>query len=198
MARLDRKFFERDPVAVAQDLLGCVLVRKTGTGKIRAKIVETEAYGDATDFASHARFGVTKRNQIMYGEAGIFYVYHIYGIFYLTNIICREKGRPSAVLIRSAEIIDGIEIARQNIDRSKFAKVNELLATGPGKFSLALDITKEQNYLDIAKSGDMFIEKGGQNFDIIEKERVGIDYAGDCKKLPWRFYIKDNKFVSKK
>lgn len=195
---MNRSFFEKDPVTVAKELLGCFFVRKTAEGEMVGMITETEAYGDASDLASHARFGQTKRNSIMYGPAGILYVYHIYGIFYLTNIICQKEESPGAVLIRSAEILKGNEIALQNIKKFKFVKANEKLAVGPGKFSLAFDIDKEQNHTDLFDNADISLLPKKKRFDIISTKRVGIDYARECKELPWRFHIQDNPFVSKK
>jgi DNA-3-methyladenine glycosylase len=149
MNKLNRKFFERNPVDVAQDLLGCYFLHKTEKGIIRGKIIETEAYGDANDLASHARFGSSIRNRIMFGKAGILYVYHIYGIFYLTNIICEKEGTPGAVLIRSVEVTEGKDLAITNLESSKFVKINEQIATGPGKFSMAFGIGKKDNGKDI-------------------------------------------------
>ncbi len=198
MSRLTHDFFDRNPVSLARDLIGCFFVHKTGDGIIKGKIIETEAYGDEKDLASHARFGHTKRNAIMYGSSGFLYVYHIYGIFYLTNIICQKAKTPSAVLIRAAEVVEGKEIAKTNIDRSKFVKSNDLMATGPGKFSLAFGIDKSMNHLDIIQSKEIFVENKTGKIDIMETDRVGIDYAGESKELLWRFYDKNSKFVSKK
>jgi len=196
--RLDRDFFERDPVIVGKELLGNVLVHKIGDQRIAGIITETESYGDASDLASHARFGITKRNKIMYEKAGLLYVYHIYGIFYLSNIICEKEGKAGAVLLRSAEIIEGHELAAKNLNKSKFVKADKNFAVGPGKLSLAFDIQKIHNSTDISSPGEIFIEKRGAKFDIIETRRIGIDYAAHCKEYQWRFYIKNNTNISKK
>ena len=198
--RLNRSFFERNPAIVAKELLGKIIVRKTDRGTIKGVIIETEAYGDADDLASHARFGITPRNRIMYGEPGKLYVYLNYGIFNLTNIICEEKDKPGAVLLRSAEIIDGSDLSKELLDKSKFVKANEFLATGPGKLSVAFGIDRKLNSEDIVKSDDVYIEypKREIDFDIIESERVGVDYASHSKAWPWRFHIKGNQFVSHK
>jgi len=196
---IDRKFFTRHPAQVAADLLGCLLIRSyPDGGKIVGKIVETEAYGDENDLASHARFGKTKRSTIMFGHPGNLYVYSIYGIFYLTNIICEEKDKAGAVLIRSVEIIRGEELAQQNLSSSKFVKANNLIATGPGKLSLAFGIDKDFNGKSLFDNDEISIDFFAPDFDIIKAKRVGIDYAGHCRELPWRFYIKNNPFVSKK
>ncbi len=195
---LDKKFFERDPVVVARELLGNILVHKVGNKRIAGKIVETEAYSDANDLASHASFGKTKRNEIMYGNAGVLYIYHIYGIFFLSNIVCNIKGKPAAILLRAAEIIEGYDLAIENLKQSKFVKVNERIASGPGKLSLAFGLDKTHNHCDITSYSNIFIEENREKFDIIETNRIGIDYAQHCKKYPWRFYIQDNKYISTK
>lgn len=195
---LSRSFFKHDVVTVAKELLGCHFVRKTAKGNMGVKIVETEAYSDATDLASHARFGRTERNAVMFGPAGVLYVYIIYGIYNLTNIVCGQEGKAGAVLIRSAEIMEGKKIAQANIENSKFTKLNERLATGPGKFSLAFGLDRSWTGTDITTSADIYITaKMIQRFDIIESPRVGVGYAKYSACLPWRFYIKNNPYVSK-
>jgi DNA-3-methyladenine glycosylase len=135
----------------------------------------------------------------MFGHSGILYVYLNYGIFNLTNIICGPRGRAGAVLIRSAEILEGQNIALDNLERNKFVKANDFLATGPGKLSVALNIMTKQNGLDITTSKEIFIDLAKSVVppsDIIKTKRVGVEYAGKSKHLPWRFYIKNNNFVS--
>lgn len=198
--KLKGDFFERDVVIVARELLGGYFVHKTKQGRLVGKIVETEAYGDADDLASHARFGPTPRNQIMFGPPGALYVYMIYGIFNLTNIVCGKEGSASAILIRAAEIIEGREIIKANIEQSKFAKSDGKLATGPGKFSLAFNIDRTLNGLDITKSQQIYIEQIGENQepDVVTTTRIGVDYAKHSKELPWRFYLRNNPFVSRR
>lgn len=195
--KLNRSFYERSSITVAKELLGTFLIRKVDDRKIIGKIIETEAYGDANDLASHARFGQTNRNKVMFGPAGMFYVYSIYGIFNLTNVICGKEGSPGAVLIRSAEIIEGETIAINNLKGSKFVKISENLATGPGKLSIAFHITKENNLADSTLSDDLYLVEGEKQKKIVKTSRIGIDYAAHCKDYKWRFYIKDNPFVSK-
>jgi DNA-3-methyladenine glycosylase len=195
-----RKFFERDVLTVAEELLGNYFIRETKEGRVVGKIVETEGYGNASDLASHARFGKTDRNEVMFGQPGILYVYLIYGIFSLTNIVCGKKDEPSAILIRAAEIIEGERIVLNNLLKNRFVKSNEKLATGPGKFSAAFAIDKSFTGTDLIKSKEVRIElnEKEQDFDIIKRPRIGVEYAGESAGLPWRFYIKDNPFVSKK
>ncbi len=196
--KIDKSFFERNSVEVATDLLGHYFITDLDGKRVIGKIVETEAYSGEDDLACHASKGRTKRTELLYGEAGHFYVYLNYGIFYLTNIVCDATDYPSAVLIRSAEIVEGVEFTKQRIKNNKFVKDNGLLATGPGKFSIAFGITRQCNGLDIETSNytEILYERN-RSFDIIKTARIGIDYAGSCKGYPWRFYIKDNPCVSK-
>lgn len=197
MDRLNKDFFERNSVTVAQDLLGKLIVANLPEGKITAKIVETEAYSGEDDLACHASKGRTKRTETLFGQAGKLYVYFNYGIFYLTNIVCDKKDFPSAVLIRSAEVIEGKEIAEKNISQHKFVKANHLLSTGPGKFSVALGINRDFNGVDITESAKYYLIDNDEKLEIIAAKRVGVDYAKHCKDFLWRFYVKDNLFVSK-
>lgn len=197
---LNHDFFKRDSIHVAKMLLGNYFIKEDIDGMVVGKIVETEAYRGEDDLACHASHGRTKRTEGLYGEAGRLYIYLNYGIFYLTNIVCGEVDDPSAVLIRSAEIIKGQVIAKQRLEANKFVKANQFSATGPGKFSVAFNITKPDNGINIADKNTIYIKKGNEilkDSDIIKTTRIGVDYAKHCKDYPWRFYIKDNKFVSK-
>lgn len=198
MKRLSRSFFERPPQVVAEKLIGSILIHKTDRGLIAGKIVETEAYGDMNDLASHARFGKTARTKIMYGHPGILYIYKIYGIFSMANIICEARGKAGAVLLRSIEVTEGKDIAIKNLKKSRFAKANQFIATGPGKLALAFTINSNFNSLDLITSDTIYLVWGEKPSDIIRTNRIGVDYAKYCKDFPWRFYAKNNQFVSKK
>ena len=192
MRVLPRSFYARDTVFVAKELLGKILVRRTSEGDILAKIVEAEAYRGNDDPASHAYRGKTPRNKLMFGKAGFVYVYLIYGNHFCLNVTTEREGIPGAVLIRGVEVIDGVELAHKN--RRPSSRVN--LSNGPGKLTQALDITKKQNGLDITKTKELFISypRINENFDTITTRRVGIKLGSE---KPWRFYIKNNKHVSK-
>jgi len=192
MRVLPRSFYARDTVFVAKELLGKILVRRTSEGDILAKIVEAEAYRGNDDPASHAYRGKTPRNELMFGKAGFVYVYFIYGNHYCLNVTTERKGIPGAVLIRGVEVIDGVELAHKN--RRPSSWVN--LSNGPGKLTQALDITRKQNGLDITKTKELFISypKINEIFDTITARRVGIKLGSE---KPWRFYVKNNKHVSK-
>ena len=166
--KLKKDFYKNSCLYVAPNLLGKMLVRKYPDGKIkRYKITETEAYKGEEDTACHARFGKTKRNEIMYNEGGFTYIYLCYGIHYLLNIVTGKANYPEAVLIRGIEQYDG-----------------------PGKLTKALDITKELNNIDLSISDELWIEDS-EEVEYITTPRIGIDYADDYyKNINWRFLIK--------
>lgn len=189
---LPRTFYERDTLTVARDLPGKNLLRSTAAGEIVAKIVEVEAYRGSDDPASHAYRKKTPRNRLMFGKAGVAYVYFIYGNHYCLNVTTEGEGIPGAVLIRAIEIVEGLNIAQRN--RKIQSAIS--LTNGPGKLTQALAISKAQNGLDLTLQGELFIceTEAIDNFEIVTDQRVGIT-AG--KEKPWRFYISGNKFVSK-
>ena len=173
MAKVLRKeFFARDAVRVARSFLGCYLVRRIGNKNVRLKITETEAYLGENDLASHARFGKTKRNLIMYGPAGYFYVYFVYGNHWLLNVVTGKTGQPQAVLIRSAG------------DK-----------TGPARLTKRLRITGAFNDQAAEKKSGLWFEIGEQTSSrhIIKLPRIGVSYARQIwsnKRL--RFCIKSD------
>ena len=188
---LPRSFYVRDTKEVAKDLLGKILVRKLTEGIIKGKIVETEAYYGENDPASHAFRGKTKRARIMWGIPGTAYVYLIYGMYHLFNIVTEEKGKAGAVLIRALDPLEGIGLMK------KIRKIDEIknLTNGPGKLTQAFAITNKEHKQDLL-SGSLVIEEGiKEEFEIISTTRIGVNAAGQAK---LRFYIKGNEFVSKR
>lgn len=198
MKKLDRKFFNQDTLKVAQGLLGKYIVRVKNGRKIMGKIVETEAYMGFNDLASHASKGKTKRTELMFGNSGMVYIYLIYGMYYCFNIVTEKKDFPAAVLIRALEpIFKNSEKLNTQRDITFLHK----LANGPGKLSRYLEINKTFNGEDVINSKKLWIEDNGcaiSKKDIISTERVGVGYAKHCANYPWRFYIRDNLFISKK
>jgi DNA-3-methyladenine glycosylase len=189
---LPQSFYNRNTLQVAQDLLGCFLVRRIGRKVIRAKIVETEAYNGPADLASHASRGKTERNKVMFGEPGIIYVYFTYGMHYMLNIVTEAKNYPAAVLIRAVEL---------HRSRAAGQTRKKMITNGPAKLTKVLKIDKSFNGLPIyTKKHSLWIESraGDEKPPIVKVKRIGINYAGKYKDKKWRFYIKDNKFVSKK
>jgi len=190
MKILKRRFFTRDALQVAPELLGKFLVRQFVEGEIIGKIVEVEAYEGRDDPASHAYVGQTERNRVLFKGPGLAYVYFVYGMHYCFNVTTRARG---VVLIRALEPKKGIEIIRRN--RGIEDMVN--LTNGPGKLTQALNITKHEYGLDLTKGRELFIcdPKIEDNFSIVTSRRIGISVAVD---KPWRFHISDSKFVSRK
>lgn len=188
-------FFTKDSVFVAKNILGDYLVSKNSSSILAGKIVETEAYLGKDDDASHAFKGrVTPRNKVMYSKGGMVYVYFIYGKFWCFNIVVSKKGDPQAVFIRALEPVMGVEVMKRNRGLDDVSK----LTNGPCRWTTAFGINKKFLGQSIT-SENLFISKSlSKHFEIVETKRVGIEYASQCKNLPLRFYINNNKFVSKK
>jgi DNA-3-methyladenine glycosylase len=190
---LPRSFYDRDAIDVARDLLGKTLVRELDGERLSARIVETEAYVGPHDLACHASKGMTARNQVMFGEPGHAYVYFIYGMYYCLNLVTGRSGYPAAVLIRACEPLDGIETMRR---LRKKAKKDLDLTSGPGKLCIAMGIDRTLNGADVCTKKGLFVEDAPSVNDIVSSSRIGVDYAGEYKDKPWRFYIKNNPYVS--
>ncbi len=191
--RLRRDFFRRPTLKVAKELLGKFLVRRINQETLLGRIVETEAYVGEEDKASHAAAGPTKRSLIMYGPPGIAYVYFIYGMHWLLNIVTEEKGTPCAVLIRSLEPV---------FEPQKKFKLKDLkkMGSGPGRVCRWLKIDGSFNGEDLIKSQRLFVVQKPTNFfgKIVAAKRIGVDYAGSWAEKLWRFYLKDSPLVSQK
>lgn len=201
---LNKEFYKRDALIVAEELLGKVLVRKIDGVTIKSKIVETEAYIGAIDKASHAYNNRrTARTEPLFHEGGITYVYFIYGLYHCFNVISDEKDIASGILIRAVEPLDNFNYlskVRFNKEYDKLTKAQKKnLTNGPAKICMALSINKDDNYKKLYCSKDLYIEDFmEENFEIVKTTRVGIDYAEEAIEFPWRFYIKGNIYVSKK
>lgn len=186
--RLKREFFVRPTLEVCKEILGKIIIRKYKNKEIIGKIVEVEAYIGPKDKASHSYKGkITKRNRAEYLIGGHIYIYLVYGMYFQLNITTYIEGRPECFLIRALEPIKNIK------DRK---------ASGPGKLCKALKLNKSFYGEDIVCSKRIWIEDWGikiKSKDIKKAPRIGIDYAGPFwSKIPWRFYIKNNPYVSKK
>lgn len=201
---ISKEFYNRSALDVAQDLLGKILVREVDGKILKGKIVETEAYIGLIDKACHAYNGRrTKRTEILYEEAGVSYIYFIYGLYHCFNVVTNKKDVAEAVLIRAIEPINEIDYI-SNIRYNK--RYNELtkaqlknLTNGPSKLCLAYLLNKDLNAVKLYEKGSVYItDDNDEDFEIIESKRIGIDYAEEAKDFLWRFYIKDNIYVSKK
>jgi DNA-3-methyladenine glycosylase len=184
--RLGKKFFNRSTVDLAKALLGKIFVH----GNLQGIIVETEAYLYKDDPGCHASRGLTTRNSPMFGPAGRTYVYLIYGMYHCFNIVSGKEGEGEAVLIRALEPLQGIPLMQK---RRKTKKIDNL-CSGPGKLTQAFGITKKHNNLSLLE-GDLCIYNNREKPDICTSTRIGLS-AG--KELELRFFIKDNRFVSKR
>ncbi|SFA58673.1 DNA-3-methyladenine glycosylase [Pedobacter suwonensis] len=186
-----------DVVSLAKDLLGKVLYTKIGEEITAGIIVETEAYFGVKDKASHAYGGRrTQRTETMYGEGGVAYVYLCYGMHHLFNVVTSVKDDPHAVLIRGIEPILGLEIIEQ---RRNMCRLKGAISAGPGSAAKALGIDKTFNAKNLSDE-EIWIEDHGIRYaeeDIAATPRVGIAYAKEHALLPWRFFVKGNKYVSK-
>ena len=198
MNRLPREFYTRhDTLQIARDLLGKKLVVPTANGeRVSGLIVETEAYLGVEDKAAHS-YGNrrTKRTETMFAAGGTVYIFFIYGMYYQFNVVAGEEGVPQAVLIRAVEPIEGIELMRERRGLMKDAN----LTSGPGKLCIALGIDKTFNNEDLLGTR-IWLEEGAgvSDKEIAAGKRIGIDYAEEYAEKPWRFWLKDNSFVSRK
>jgi DNA-3-methyladenine glycosylase len=197
MTKLQPEFYLRDDVVeISIALLGKILVTNID-GKITAgRIVETEAYNGRTDKASHAYGDLrTKRTDVMYREGGRAYVYLCYGVHHLFNVVTTKEGKADAVLIRAVEPLEGEETM---LHRRKQKKLINSVTSGPGKLSMALGI--HYRYTNESLLNNLiWIEEAPkvQKKLIIADKRIGVDYAEEASDFRWRFYIKDNPYISK-
>ena len=170
--KLTRSFYQQNAKQLARDLIGAILVHRSRGREYRARIVETEAYTGPRDLASHSSKGRTKRTEVMFGPAGHAYVYLIYGIYDMFNIVAGRTGSGQAVLIRAAE-----PLGNWKADLS-----------GPGKLTRALKITRSANGLDLTGIR-LFLVHGPENRPRIRStKRVGVEYAREWKDKPYRYF----------
>jgi DNA-3-methyladenine glycosylase len=196
--KLNVDFYQNPDVEeIARLLLGKFLVSQFNGVITSGKIVESEAYAGVGDKASHAyNHRRTKRTEIMYREGGTAYVYFIYGMYNLFNVVTNKKDIPHAVLIRALEPFDGIE---EMLKRRKLKQIKYNLSAGPGLLSQALGITVKHTGLSLLNSAiwieDRAISVADHN--ISSGPRINVDYAANDALLHRRFWIKDNPWVSK-
>jgi len=185
METLPRKFYARDTIKVAKDLLGKHLIRKIGNTTISGIIIETEAYRYKDDPASHAYGGMTERNKAMFGQVGKSYVYFTYGMHYCVNVVAKgDRYNAGAVLIRALKPKKGIDTMIKN----RKTNVISNLTNGPAKLTQALDIDKKLYGVDFSKKSELYIMNGiSLGKEIFKDKRVGIKNGND--KL-WNFKIK--------
>jgi DNA-3-methyladenine glycosylase len=195
--KLPRDFYTRpNVVTVARDLLGKLLVVPADNGKrVSGRIVEAEAYRGPQDRAAHSYGGRrTKRTEVMYGIGGTAYVFFVYGMYYQFNVVTNVAETPHAVLIRAIQPVEGIELMRKR----RHGQSDHNLTNGPGKLCIAMGIDRELDAADLL--GNRVWLEGAEHIPrlrIASGPRIGIDYAEGWVDKPWRFWIKDNPYVSK-
>jgi DNA-3-methyladenine glycosylase len=198
LTKLPREFYTRaNVVTVARDLLGKLLVVPADNGKrVSGTIVEVEAYRGPHDRAAHSYGGRrTKRTEPMYGIGGTAYVFFVYGMYNQFNVVTNARDAPHAVLIRAVEPVEGIELMRKR----RHGQSDHNLTNGPGKLCIAMGIDRKLDAADLL--GDsVWLEQGRTipHSQIASGPRIGIDYAAEWRDKPWRFWLRDNSFVSRR
>ena len=200
MSRLPRDFFARDTLAVARDLLGMRLVRVLDGERLTGVIVECEAYIGRDDTACHASRGRTPRNEVMFGPAGYAYVYFTYGIHWMLNVVTGEDGFPAAVLLRAIYPVEGIGTMRALRQAKGRPRSERELTSGPARLTQALAVDKAFNGTDLTAGSELWLERGVfvPDDEVARGPRIGINYAAETDRLsPWRFWVRDNTYVSR-
>ncbi|WP_088008544.1 DNA-3-methyladenine glycosylase [Indiicoccus explosivorum] len=189
---LPQDFFDMPTLGLSRELLGCIVVHETAAGIVAGKIVETEAYMGETDRAAHSYGGRrTKRTEIMFGKPGSVYTYQMH-THTLLNVVSGPEGTPRAILIRAVEPVAGEEIMRER--RSDMPVYQ--WTSGPGKLTKAMGITMDY-YGHHFSERPLFIAKGEPVTQVEAGPRIGIQNTGEAVHYPYRFFEKDNPFVSK-
>ena len=196
--KLSKSFYKRDLLTVAKELLGKVLIKKNPKNLLAANIIEVEAYNGEIDKAAHTYSGRTERNKVMFNEGGFLYVYLSYGVHHCCNIVTGFEEKGTAVLIRAVEPLKGLDMMIKNRFSRKLKNDMEIinLTSGPGKVCKALGINKDHSGIDLT----------GDKIFLLDQPKVKASEIGISKRIgitkstnyPWRFYIKENQFLSRK
>ena len=180
---LPPSFYEQDPLIVARAMLGALIVHEAPSGSsFMGRIVETEAYRGMEDQACHAKVGITPRTAPMFGPAGHAYIYLIYGMYHLFNVVAWPEGKPAGILVRAVEPLSGITGTTH----------------GPGRLTRAMEINGTYNTLPVWE-GALRVHQGTpiSDVEVSTGPRIGVDYAGEWARKPWRFWITNHPNVSK-
>lgn len=193
---LKRDFYQIEPLTVARQLIGKLLVRTKDGVRISGIIYETEAYDGENDLACHASSGRSDRNTVMYGDGGHAYIYFTYGMHWMVNCVTGTIGYPSAVLIRAILPIEGID----HIKNNRLPIKEKHWCDGPGKLTKALSITNELNGIDLCALGSPLCVENGTSIPdewIARTPRIGINHTPEpWKSKPWRFIADVSKLKS--
>jgi DNA-3-methyladenine glycosylase len=193
---IDRELLARPALQVAPLLLGATLLSSFSGAQVLVRITEVEAYEGSLDAASHAFRGPTKRNAVMFGDAGRLYCYFVYGMHWCANVTCGQPGTAAAVLLRAAEILDGEPVAQARTLASGTTRLSPVkLASGPARLARVLGLAGEHTGLDLLDPGSPVrltaLEQPAA--DIRTGPRVGVAAAAEH---PWRFWLPDEPSVS--
>lgn len=182
--RLPLSFYARSALTVARELLGTHLVLEEGGGRRVGRIVETEAYVGEHDLACHASRGRTPRTEVLFGPPGLAYVYLIYGMHHCFNVVTDVEGVGAAVLVRAVEPLEGLEPGTRT--------------DGPGRLCRALGLTRVHNRWDLGHS-PLYLEPGVpvDEARVVRGPRIGVEYAGDWARAPYRLWVRDSQHVSR-
>ncbi len=187
-------YLRRNVVTIAKQLLGKGLFTKIDGQITGGMIVETEAYS-YKEKGCHAHNGMTKRNEIMFADGGVAYVYLCYGIHQMFNVVTNVQGKADAILIRALEPVKGMEEMKVRMKTDSQRRIT----SGPGKVTKAMGIDRSLNGKEL-NGNEIWIEDLGNKIvtqAIVSGKRIGIDYAGEDALLPWRFFLKNSVWVSK-
>lgn len=200
--KIQREFFKREALEVAKDLLGKNLIVQTEDGLMKVRLVEVEAYTGEEDKACHTYGGKrTGRTETMYREGGCLYVYLIYGMYNMLNIVTGRQDDGQAVLIRAGEPLDGLDLMAKNRFKKSYEELTSYqkknLINGPGKLAQALGIDRSYNGHLLGEK--IYLEDDGNvDFETERSKRIGIDYAEEARDYLYRFYIRGSEFLSVK
>jgi DNA-3-methyladenine glycosylase len=200
VSRLPREFFARETLPVARDLLGVRLVRVLDGQRLSGTVVECEAYVGQSDTACHASRGRTPRTEVMFGLPGFAYVYFTYGMHWMLNVVTEEEGIPAAVLLRAIQPLEGIETMRALRKANGRSRGDRELTSGPARLTQALAIDKSFNGADLTNDDLLWLESDNtvSDGDVARGPRIGVSYAAQKdRSAPWRFWVRDNPFVSR-
>lgn len=196
LKKIPKKFYLRDSIEVAPELIGKYFCKKAGEKLLVGKIVEVEAYNGAFDEAAHTFIGKTERNKIMFEDGGHLYVYFTYGMYFCCNVVCGVKDEGQAVLIRGIQPINEIDTMLRNrfgtIETNSTQEKN--ITNGPGKICMAFNIKRNANGTDLT-GNNIFLTEGESidKSEIMVSKRIGIKKSAD---LPWRFFVRNNSYVT--
>ena len=194
MEKLAREFFRMDALTLAKSLLGKILVHEAPEGRTSGVIVETEAYCGPEDRAAHTwNSRRTTRTEIVFHDGGFAYVYLVYGMHCCFNVTANLAGKPECVLVRALQPVEGVGLMKSRRKTTRLLN----LCSGPGKLCAAMAITRELYGADLCGDELYILDEGIRDVKVAASERIGIDYAGEYRKMLWRFYVEGNEYVSR-